>query len=63
MSYEKDGMNSGLPDGEHAIIIHQAGDLSNSCSNIGPIMASDKKFNVSAIFGNVKVNGTTDTTI
>ncbi|VDN83167.1 unnamed protein product [Brugia pahangi] len=58
-----EGTIEGLPDGEHAIIIHQAGDLSNSCANIGPIMASDKKFNVSAIFGNVKANGTADVTI
>ncbi|MCP9256897.1 hypothetical protein DINM_000138 [Dirofilaria immitis] len=56
-------INSGLPIGEHALIVHQAGDLSDSCANIGPIMAPDKKFNVSAIFGNVKTDGNKNTTI
>ncbi|KAM3717410.1 Zonadhesin [Dirofilaria immitis] len=51
-----EGTIKGLPIGEHALIVHQAGDLSDSCANIGPIMAPDKKFNVSAIFGNVKTD-------
>ncbi|VDP12124.1 unnamed protein product [Onchocerca flexuosa] len=58
-----EGTVKGLPIGEHALIIHQAGDLSDSCANIGPIMASDKKFNVSAIFGNVKADGIKNATI
>uniref|UniRef100_A0A8R1XXV0 Thyroglobulin type-1 domain-containing protein n=1 Tax=Onchocerca volvulus TaxID=6282 RepID=A0A8R1XXV0_ONCVO len=58
-----EGTIKGLPIGEHALIIHQAGDLSDSCANIGPIMASDKKFNVSAIFGNVKADGFKNATI
>ncbi|VBB31153.1 unnamed protein product, partial [Acanthocheilonema viteae] len=52
-----------LPNGEHALILHQAGDLSNSCANIGPVMAPDKKFNVSAIFGDIKADGIKNATI
>lgn len=56
-------INLGLPSGEHALIVHEAGDLSDSCAHIGPIMAPNKKFNVSAIFGNVKADGIKNATI
>ncbi|KAL3984732.1 Trypsin Inhibitor like cysteine rich domain family protein [Acanthocheilonema viteae] len=58
-----EGAIEGLPNGEHALILHQAGDLSNSCANIGPVMAPDKKFNVSAIFGDIKADGIKNATI
>uniref|UniRef100_A0A158Q8S2 Thyroglobulin type-1 domain-containing protein n=1 Tax=Elaeophora elaphi TaxID=1147741 RepID=A0A158Q8S2_9BILA len=58
-----EGEIEGLPNGEHALIAHQAGDLSDSCANIGPIMAPDKEHNISAIFGDVKSDGLRNTTI
>uniref|UniRef100_A0A915PNA4 Thyroglobulin type-1 domain-containing protein n=1 Tax=Setaria digitata TaxID=48799 RepID=A0A915PNA4_9BILA len=58
-----EGVIKGLPNGEYALIVHQAGDLSNSCANIGPAMAPDDKFNVSAIFGNVSADGSKNATV
>ncbi|VDO25827.1 unnamed protein product [Brugia timori] len=43
-----------LSTSEHVTVIHQSGDLFNSLANIGLRIASDKKFNICAIFGSIK---------
>ncbi|VDK87173.1 unnamed protein product, partial [Litomosoides sigmodontis] len=58
-----EGTIAGLPNGEHALIVHQTGDLSDSCAKTGPVMVPEKNFNVSALFGNIDVNGVKNVTI
>ncbi|VDK39112.1 unnamed protein product [Gongylonema pulchrum] len=45
------------------MIVHQSGDLSNSCANIGPVMVTTSKENISAIFGNVDAHGDEKVTV
>ncbi|VDD87624.1 unnamed protein product [Enterobius vermicularis] len=49
------GNFNGLPFGEHAVVIHQSGDVSNSCKNIGLPLRLDNSTEEITSVGNVKV--------
>uniref|UniRef100_A0A9J2Q5D4 Thyroglobulin type-1 domain-containing protein n=1 Tax=Ascaris lumbricoides TaxID=6252 RepID=A0A9J2Q5D4_ASCLU len=53
----------GMPLGEHALVIHEYGDISDACAYIGTILLLDNNRNMSAILGNVQGDGTANTEI
>lgn len=52
-----------MPLGEHALVIHEYGDISDACAYIGTILLLDNNRNMSAILGNVQGDGTANTEI
>uniref|UniRef100_A0A914RS28 Superoxide dismutase copper/zinc binding domain-containing protein n=1 Tax=Parascaris equorum TaxID=6256 RepID=A0A914RS28_PAREQ len=53
----------GIPPGEHALLIHEYGDISDACTHVGNILLIDNERNMSAILGNVQGDGTANTEI